>query len=185
MTSSPPPVIGEPTESLVTVGVGDCKVGKSIRLVTYALGSCIAVAIVDPESDVGALLHLKLPDSTAHQQLALSNQFYFANLGIPAMVKAATELGLQKKRARVCLIGGAQMIDGLQIGKQNHLAAKKALWKEGMMVNKEVVGGDKSRSVWLSSRGSLTVRVSGGEEITLFGQDSRDSKWNGLIGGVR
>ena len=42
--------------SLLTVGVGDCRVSNAPEtvLATYALGSCIAVAIHDPVAAVGA-----------------------------------------------------------------------------------------------------------------------------------
>jgi len=155
----------------VIVGVGDCKIGRFIRLVTYALGSCIAVAIVEPELDIGCLLHLKLPDSGPYPELARESPFYFADLGVKYMLQAALELGLQKKRARVCLIGGAQMFDApdLPVGKLNYLAAKKALWSEGMMVHKEAVGGDKSRSVFVSSGGSILVRTGRADEADLLG----------------
>ena len=49
----------------VAVGVGDCRVSNDPEcvLVTYALGSCIAVLIHDPTAGVGGLLHFALPDS--------------------------------------------------------------------------------------------------------------------------
>ena len=54
-----------PTARPLVVGVGDCKVSADPQseLVTYALGSCIAVSIWDPVSKVGGLLHFMLPDS--------------------------------------------------------------------------------------------------------------------------
>jgi len=166
--------VTEVSASPLVVGIGDCKIGQAVRLVTYALGSCIAVALVDTEANLGGLLHFKLPEASNHQEIARENPFYFADLGIKAMLKGALELGLVKKRARVCLIGGAQMIDsgGLQIGKQNYLAARKALWKEGIMVHKEAIGGEKSRNVSLSSNGSIIVRVTGSHEISLLGPGS-------------
>ena len=57
------------------VGVGDCCVSgdPDAVLVTYALGSCIAVVIHDPVSKVGGLLHYMLPESS------LSTAFLFAS----------------------------------------------------------------------------------------------------------
>jgi hypothetical protein len=50
----------------VVVGVADMKVSNRPEevLVTHALGSCIGVAIYDPEAKVGGLLHFMLPDSS-------------------------------------------------------------------------------------------------------------------------
>ena len=47
------------------VGISDCQVcaDEGGELVTYALGSCIAVSAWDPYRKVGGLLHFMLPDS--------------------------------------------------------------------------------------------------------------------------
>ena len=48
-----------------------------------------------------------------------------------------------------------------QIGKRNHLAARKLLWKEGLLVKSEAVGGVVSRTVRLeTSSGRMLVRES-------------------------
>ena len=50
--------------TLLNVGVGDCKVSNAAEaaLATYALGSCIGLAIYDPAAKVGGLLHFMLPE---------------------------------------------------------------------------------------------------------------------------
>jgi len=52
--------------SELIVGISDLKVSKNPGdvLITYALGSCIAVAVYDPKARVGGLLHFMLPDSS-------------------------------------------------------------------------------------------------------------------------
>ena len=46
------------------VGVADLKVSNNVddRLLTYALGSCLGVAVYDPVAHVGGLLHVMLPN---------------------------------------------------------------------------------------------------------------------------
>ena len=53
----------------VVVGVADCHVTSDPAnvLVTYALGSCIAVAIYDPVARVGGLLHFMLPEGAGRR----------------------------------------------------------------------------------------------------------------------
>lgn len=53
--------------SLVTVGVGDCKVSGASEsvLATYALGSCIALAIHDPVATVGGHPANMIPSASA------------------------------------------------------------------------------------------------------------------------
>ncbi|MGZ3387730.1 MAG: chemotaxis protein CheD, partial [Isosphaeraceae bacterium] len=50
----------------LVVGISDLKVSNNPAdsMITYALGSCIAVAVYDPVAKVGGLLHFMLPDST-------------------------------------------------------------------------------------------------------------------------
>ena len=50
---------------LIRVGMADYKVGKNpATLISYGLGSCIGVSLYDPQTKVGGLLHIMLPDST-------------------------------------------------------------------------------------------------------------------------
>ena len=51
---------------IIRVGMADLKVCKSPDgLTTLGLGSCVGVAIRDPKTKIGGLVHVMLPDSTA------------------------------------------------------------------------------------------------------------------------
>ncbi|HWB53457.1 MAG TPA: hypothetical protein VG722_04665, partial [Tepidisphaeraceae bacterium] len=52
----------------VVVGVSDAKTSSSKEdmLITYALGSCIGVALYDVKTGVGGMLHYQLPSSSEH-----------------------------------------------------------------------------------------------------------------------
>ena len=153
--------------SLLTVGVGDCKVsnGSESVLATYALGSCIAVAIHDPVTAVGGLLHFMLPESSLNPDKASQNPFMFADTGIPLLFHAAYQLGAEKRRLVVRVAGGAQVMDEsgvFNIGKRNHLALRKILWKAGVMVHGEEIGGTTSRTVRLEvATGRFLIRLPG------------------------
>jgi chemotaxis protein CheD len=138
----------------VVVGVGDCKWSKSPGdvLVTFALGSCIAVAIHDPQAGVAGLLHFALPDSRGHGERGASNPYYFADTGIPSLFKQAYRMGAAKERMQVRLAGGASTLlteDHFQIGSKNHTAARRILWRAGVLIAAEQVGGAESRTVRL------------------------------------
>jgi chemotaxis protein CheD len=141
---------------LLTVGVGDCKVTAAAEsvLVTYALGSCIAVAIHDPVAAVGGLLHFMLPESSINREKAQDNPFMFADTGIPLMFHAAYGLGAEKRRMVVRVAGGAQVMDAngvFDIGKRNQVALRKILWRAGVMIHAEQTGGSESRTVKLEA----------------------------------
>ncbi|MDD5531533.1 MAG: chemotaxis protein CheD [Syntrophales bacterium] len=82
----------------LVVGVADLKVSDNPHdiLVTYALGSCIGVAVFDPVSKVGGLIHFMLPDSTLDPEKAREKPAMFADTGIPMLFKSCYELGAEK-----------------------------------------------------------------------------------------
>jgi chemotaxis protein CheD len=159
--------------SSLVVGISDCKVTREADavLVTYALGSCIAVTMHDPLTKVSGMLHYMLPESAVDFKKAEQNPFMFADTGIPRLIEALRAAGGDGKRMVVRLTGGAQVLDSrgvFQIGKRNYLAARKILWKAGILVAAEAVGGEVSRTTRLEvGSGRLWVREGGATEREL------------------
>jgi chemotaxis protein CheD len=138
----------------VVVGVADCQVTNdpSNVLVTYALGSCVGVAIYDPVAKVGGLLHFMLPSASADAVQNGKSPYMFADSGIPMLFRSAYEKGAQKGRLRVKVAGGSQIMDAegvFNIGQRNCLAMKKIFWKAGVIVHAEDTGGAKPRTMRL------------------------------------
>jgi chemotaxis protein CheD len=154
----------------IVVGIGDCQVSKDPEsvIVTYALGSCIGLMIHDPVAGVGGLLHFMLPESSLDLAKAEKNPFMFADTGIPALFRSAYQLGADKRRLVVSVAGGAQMMDtqgAFNIGKRNVLMMRKILWKAGVMVHAEEVGGMTSRTIRLDiGTGKVLLREAGRPE---------------------
>jgi len=158
----------------LVVGVGDCRVTASpgTDLITYALGSCIAVVIWDPLARVGGMLHFMLPDSAVDRQSGGRDHPYrYADTGTPLLFREAYQQGAEKKRLLVRLAGGAAVVDDngvFSIGKRNYAALRKILWKAGVMIHGEDVGGSHSRTVRLDlESGRMTVRAPGGSDLEL------------------
>ena len=156
------------------VGVGDCKVTRDTEseIVTYALGSCIAVAIWDPLSRVGGMLHFMLPESSVDRQSnGQDHPYRYADTGTPMLFRAAYQEGAEKRRLVVRLAGGASVVDDkgvFNIGKRNYAAVRKILWKAGVLIHAEEVGGNISRTLRLDvNSGRLVVRAPGGTEREL------------------
>jgi chemotaxis protein CheD len=154
----------------IVVGIADCRTAREPGqvLVTYALGSCIAMAVYDPSATVGGLLHFMLPDSGIDPARRNQTPFKFADTGIPLLLAQVAQLGGMKRRLVVWIAGGAQMMDAsgvFDIGKRNYQALRKILWKAGILVHAEAVGGAVSRTVRLEiGSGRFLLRESGGEE---------------------
>ncbi|MBI5282222.1 MAG: chemotaxis protein CheD [Candidatus Solibacter usitatus] len=158
----------------LVVGVGDCRVtgDPDAELVTYALGSCIAVAIWDPLSKVSGMLHFMLPDSGVDRQTNGRNHPYrYADTGTPLLFQAAYRQGADKRRLVVRLAGGAAVVNDngvFSIGKRNYAALRKILWKAGVLIHGEDIGGSVSRTIRLeASSGRLLVRAPGQPEREL------------------
>ena len=149
------------------VGIGECLVSRDpdATLVTHALGSCIAVLLYDPVSRVAGLLHFMLPESSLDPAKAALRPFVFCDTGIPKLLEDFVKLGASKTRLVAVAAGGAQMMEStntFNIGKRNQLAMKKILWKVGIMLRGEEVGGISSRTVSIDvATGLIQLRMPG------------------------
>ncbi len=137
---------------LIRVGMADYKVGRSpSTLISYGLGSCIGISLYDPQTKIGGLLHIMLPDST--QARASDNPAKFADTGLPLMLNDVIGLGASKSRLVAKIAGGAQMFafsnatDIMRVGTRNAEAVKRILKEMGIRVIAEDTGGSYGRTV--------------------------------------
>ncbi|MBW1670868.1 MAG: chemotaxis protein CheD [Deltaproteobacteria bacterium] len=150
----------------IVVGISDLKVSGNIgdMLITYALGSCIGVAVYDPGVKVGGLLHFMLPDSSIDCNKAQKNPAMFANTGIPLLFKSCYKMGAEKKRMIVKIAGGASIMDDInyfRIGQKNITALRKIFWRNGVIIDGEDIGENHNRTVKLHiSTGKILVKNS-------------------------
>jgi chemotaxis protein CheD len=156
----------------IVVGIADCRIGKvpGQVLATYALGSCIGLAVHDPDTAVGGLLHFMLPDSTIDSVRGRDNPYMFADTGIPLLISGVCGHGASKRRLVVQAIGAAQMMDPqnvFEIGKRNYQAMRRILWKAGILLQAEAIGGMKSRTVRLEIGTGRVSVLEGGEQRDL------------------
>jgi chemotaxis protein CheD len=152
----------------IVVGMADCRIGDAPGqvLATYALGSCIGLAVHDAKAGVGGLLHFMLPDSGIDRGRSRDNPWMFADTGIPMMLERLCARGASKRRVTVRAAGGASMMDPdnvFDIGRRNYLAMRKILWKAGVLVHGEAVGGVRSRTVRLEIGSGKFLIQEGGE----------------------
>ena len=144
------------TPRRLVVGIGELAVSDHADqvIVTHALGSCIAVCIFDPVAAVAAMLHFLLPDSRINEERARLQPATFADTGIPLLFRTAYQYGLDKKRAIVKLAGGAETVDAtgsaFMTGRRNALAARNLLWRNGVLIRAQDVGGVAARTVHLA-----------------------------------
>jgi len=155
----------------VMVGIGELGVvgqpGQAIR--TLALGSCVALILMDPNKHIVGMAHVALPESQINQGDSPMQVGRFADTAVPALLQAMREAGWDTKPNAliVKLAGGAQVMDPSQtfnIGKRNVLALKKALFAQNMAPCSEDIGGSFSRTVTVERDRGKVVITSPGKE---------------------
>jgi len=152
----------------IIVGIADLRVSSHPDdvMVTYALGSCVAVAVYDPVARVAGLLHFMLPSSSLNVSKAEENPSMFADTGIPFLFKSCYELGADKRRMVVKIAGGANIIGEasfFRIGQKNLTVLRKILWRNGILVSGQDTGGTMNSTLRFHSQdGRVLVRRSGG-----------------------
>lgn len=143
------------------VGVSDWKVSNDTRetIITYALGSCLGIALYDPFVCVGGLLHVMLPLSNADPVKAEKKPAMYVDTGFAELLSECYDLGAEKSRLIIYVAGGASMkfdnkADYFKIGQRNFTTLRKFLWKNRFMIDYQDVGGHISRT--------MTLRISDG-----------------------
>jgi chemotaxis protein CheD len=143
----------------IRVGVADWRVtdDDDSLLVTSGLGSCVAVAVYDPDADVGGLLHAMLPEADG----PVENPAKYVDSGLDEMLSAMVRLGAGPENLAAKLAGGSTMLDlsvGDSVGARNVAAAERALADAGIELLDAETGGDSGRSVSFSpTSGDVTI----------------------------
>jgi chemotaxis protein CheD len=126
--------VREPNVTNLTVDIAEAQVSDDpdTVLVTYALGSCIAVMLHDPGRRVGGMIHYMLPRSETSPEKARDRPAMFADTGIPMLFEAMYRYGCDKKSLVVKVTGGGALYDDkgmFNIGQRNYTVLRKLFWR--------------------------------------------------------
>lgn len=118
-------------------------------LSSVGLGSCVALIMHDPASQVGALAHILLPSETMSRDR--SRPAKFASTAPAFLIDEMRRHGATGV-AVARIVGGASMFgsllsNGINMGERNVMAVRHALEMAGIALIAEDVGGDYGRSV--------------------------------------
>jgi chemotaxis protein CheD len=184
MASLPPPGF----EHRIVTGMAEMVVttNRAATLVTYSLGSCVGVSIYDPVARVGGLIHFMLPDSSIAVEKARLQPAMFVDTGLPRLLEAAGQLGLDQRRAILCVAGGAQILDEqgfFNIGRRNIEAVALRLRGHGLAVAAQELGGMVNRTMYLRlATGEVRLKVSGQSAETILWRP-QSTVWTGTSTG--
>jgi chemotaxis protein CheD len=154
----------------LTVGISDLKLAvPPDTLITYALGSCVGICLLDPVTRVAGLSHIMLPISTASP--GDKNIFKYADTAIPDLIRKMEQKGAVRARIKAKIAGGAQMFGAgkvggggndeiWQIGQRNVAAVTAMLAKLKIPIIAKDILADYGRTVAFDpATGIMTVRA--------------------------
>lgn len=152
----------------LVVGISDLKIAQPPdTLITYALGSCVGICLLDSAVQVAGLSHIMLP--TISVSPGDRNVFKFADTAIPDLVRRMEQKGAVRSRMKAKIAGGAQMfeIQGTaknnstwQIGQRNVASVTDTLRKLGIPIIVQDVLKNYGRTVSFNpATGIMTVKA--------------------------
>jgi len=159
---------------IIKVGMADWKICTGDDgLTTLGLGSCVGVAIRDPQSGIGGLAHVMLPDSK--ETVNNSNRSKFADTCIADMVTEMVKKGANLGKMTAKIAGGAQMFafgsgksDMVRVGERNVAACKNKLKELKIAVTAEDTGENYGRTVvFYPADGKYVIKAVGKPEKTI------------------
>lgn len=155
----------DPALNVRLVNVGELVTSSSEQdiLISYSLGSCLGLAIYDPETRIGGMLHAMLPLSSLYAGRAVDNAAMFVDSGALELFKQLMDMGLSRNRAVVKIAGCAQILgnsEHFRIGERNLAVIRRILWKNGILLKSADVGGSLTRSIRLDlATGRFLIKV--------------------------
>ncbi len=140
---------------MIVIGMADYAVTRSPeKLTTLGLGSCVGIALYDPVTKIGGLIHIMLP--TIENARFTDNCAKFADSGIPIVIQEMVSIGAVRRRLVAKIAGGAKMFSfnsdvNLNIGERNIQATKIVLTEMKIPLIAEDVGKNYGRTVVLDT----------------------------------
>jgi len=146
-----------------SVGISDWKIESPPKgIITYALGSCVGIALYDKGKKIAGLSHIMLPESKGSGE-AVINRMKFADTAIPDMLAKMVAMGASKTAIQAKIAGGAVMFkvgsDRFNIGERNVVAVKAALMALRIPIIAQDTGKDFGRTMIVdSATGAVTIK---------------------------
>jgi len=137
----------------IVIGISDMNVVKGEdSIITYALGSCVGVALYDSSRKIAGLAHILMPSSGDIRDRNL-NVMKYADLAVPELVRRMERAGASTVTMVAKLAGGAQMFNlgnassQFNIGDRNVATAREMLQKLKIRLIAQDVGANYGRTV--------------------------------------
>lgn len=133
-------------QTIEHVAAGQYKAGKKqTNIYQCYLGTCLGVALYDPKTNIGGVIHILLPEPPGISSVDCPEKY--ASTGLSLLIKDLIKLGAEAKNLEACIAGGAlvgpisQMDMNLDIGGRSADIASAILAGYGIRVVKSETGG--------------------------------------------
>lgn len=124
---------------------------KEETQISTLLGSCVSVALFDPETKIGGLNHYLLPELGPND---MGNPRYGTS-AIKMLIEEMVRLGASESRLQAKVYGGGNVIAvspvGESIGRRNIEIAEQLLREHGIRIVEKNVGGESGRTLKLNT----------------------------------
>lgn len=107
-----------------------------------------------------------MPQASANPGKARANPCVFVDTGVPKFFGALQEAGALPRRWQVKVAGGGG-VNGdnyFEIGKRNYVTFKRLLWKNGIFIDAEEIGGQLAKTLYMEIGSGLTWLSSNGRQ---------------------
>jgi chemotaxis receptor (MCP) glutamine deamidase CheD/FixJ family two-component response regulator len=141
-------------QSILGMGASEVTKEEGKLLKIFALGSCVGVGLFCPSKKIVGLAHVVLPASKTDPDKAKNIPGYFADTAINHLLETMNRMGCPASSVFAKIAGGAKTAvdigDYFSVGQRNAVSVKATLLKNKIKVLGEDVGGNISRTVWVT-----------------------------------
>ena len=154
----------------IAVGINECRLAKhGERLVARDVLADVVLAIQVPSAGFAAMLRFSPPEERGVPRKQIETLWSFADQAIELLFQSIRSMNIAKEAITVSAIGGAELAGRtFGRGKQLALAVRRSLWRHGVILGGNDLGGTQTRLVWLeSASGRLIVRSTSAKLMTV------------------
>jgi chemotaxis protein CheD len=154
-------------ETLQEVYTGEVRTTRRAMLVSHAIGSCIAVMMIDEVRQTGGIAHVMLPGKA--QRAQQDHCLRYAENAIEELIRQMKDLGSRLSDIVAVLAGGGNVLRRPDdtICSMNICSVLAVLKRRGVPVAASSLGGTERRKVRLdlSTRRVFQALGDGGEQV--------------------
>jgi chemotaxis protein CheD len=145
---------------VIRVKPGEYAVSKLENAIFTALGSCVAVCLIDQERGVVGMNHFMLATQSTYSSDPFNRSARYGANAMELLINECMAQGARRKHLVAKLYGGASVLNRMtDIGAQNIEFAKNYLKVEGIRIEDSLLGGTEAYRLYLfSPSGSTQVK---------------------------